>query len=125
MSEVNDFDDLSNEISDHTVRDKLKNLYGSVHNIDVWVGGILEDQVDGGKVGPLFSCLLLEQFKRLRDGDRFWFENPNVFKPEQLAQIKKTSLARILCDNGDNIDTIGENVFLVRKLKMAWYLVTI
>lgn len=113
MSEVNDFDDLSNEISDQTVRDKLKNLYGSVHNIDVWVGGILEDQVDGGKVGPLFSCLLLEQFKRLRDGDRFWFENPNVFKPEQLAQIKKTSLARILCDNGDNIDTIGENVFLV------------
>ncbi|KAI8430939.1 hypothetical protein MSG28_001055 [Choristoneura fumiferana] len=117
MSEVNDFDDLSNEISDQTVRDKLKHLYGSVHNIDVWVGGILEDQVDGGKVGPLFSCLLLEQFKRLRDGDRLWFENPTVFKPEQLAQIKKTSLARILCDNGDNIDTIGENVFLIPEVQ--------
>lgn len=113
MTEVNDFDDLANEISNKEVRDKLKELYGSVHNIDVWVGGILEDQVEGGKVGPLFRCLLMEQFSRLRVGDRFWYENPSVFKPDQLRQIKQTSLARILCDNGDNIDTIGENVFIL------------
>lgn len=41
-----------------------------IGNIDVWVGGILEDQVPGGKVGPLFQCLLIEQFKNLRSGDR-------------------------------------------------------
>ncbi|CAH2103852.1 unnamed protein product [Euphydryas editha] len=117
MSEVNDFEDLSNEISDKNVRDKLRELYGSVHNIDVWVGGILEDQVEGGKVGPLFRCLLIEQFKRLRDGDRFWYENPSTFKPEQLRQIKKTNLARVLCDNGDNIDTISENVFLLPEVQ--------
>lgn len=113
MTEVNSFDDLKNEIIDKTVRDKLEKLYGSVENIDVWVGGILENQVEGGKVGPLFRCILIEQFKRLRDGDRFWYENPTMFKPVQLEQIKKTSLARVLCDNGDNIDTIGENVFLL------------
>nr|XP_049708336.1 peroxidasin [Helicoverpa armigera] len=117
MTEVNDFDDLAGEITDESVRDKLKELYGSVHNIDVWVGGILEDQVDGGKVGPLFRCLLVEQFKRLRDGDRFWYESPSVFKPDQLRQLKETSLARILCDNGDNIDTIGENVFLLPEVQ--------
>ncbi|XP_050360925.1 peroxidasin [Nymphalis io] len=117
MTEVNDFDDLAGEISDKTVRDKLKELYGSVDNIDVWVGGILEDQVEGGKVGPLFRCLLIEQFKRLRDGDRFWYENPSTFKHEQLRQIKKANLARILCDNGDNIDTIGENVFLLPEVQ--------
>ncbi|CAH0578009.1 unnamed protein product [Chrysodeixis includens] len=117
MTEVNDFEDLAGEITDETVRQKLKELYGSVHNIDVWVGGILEDQVEGGKVGPLFRCLLVEQFKRLRDGDRFWYENPSVFKPDQLRQIKETSLARILCDNGDNIDTIGENVFFLPEVQ--------
>ncbi|XP_013189364.2 peroxidasin isoform X1 [Amyelois transitella] len=113
MSEVNNFDDLKNEISDREVREKLKKLYGTVDNIDVWVGGILEDQVEGGKVGPLFRCILIEQFARLRDGDRFWYENPTMFKPVQLEQIRQTSLARILCDNGDNIDTIGENVFIL------------
>jgi hypothetical protein len=39
-------------------------------NLDIWVGGILEDQVDGAKVGPTLRCLLVEQFRRLRDGDR-------------------------------------------------------
>lgn len=113
MSDVDTFDDLANEISNFEVRERLKELYGSVHNIDVFVGGILEDQVEGGKVGPLFRCLLLEQFGRLRDGDRFWYENSATFKADQLRELKKTSLARVLCDNGDNIDTIGENVFLL------------
>lgn len=117
MSEVNSFDDLAGEITDEKVRQTLEDLYGSVHNIDVWVGGILENQVEGGKVGPLFRCLLVEQFNRLRNGDRFWYENPSVFKPEQLRQIKQTSLARVLCDNGDKIDTIGENVFLLPEVQ--------
>jgi hypothetical protein len=39
-------------------------------NLDIWVGGILEDVVDGAKMGPTFRCLLVEQFRRLRDGDR-------------------------------------------------------
>lgn len=117
MSDASNFDDLAGEISDKSVRDKLEQLYGSVDNIDVWVGGILEDQVDGGKVGPLFRCLLLEQFTRLRDGDRFWYENPSMFDADQLRQIKETSLARILCDNGDNIDTIGENVFVLPEMQ--------
>lgn len=117
MTEVETFDDLATEIPDKSVRDKLERLYGSVHNIDVWVAGVLEEQVEGGKIGPLFKCLLVEQFKRLRDGDRLWYENPSMFKDEQLKEIKKTSLARILCDNGDNIDTIGENVFLLPELQ--------
>ncbi|XP_063837290.1 peroxidasin [Ostrinia nubilalis] len=117
MTEVESFDDLATEIPDKGIRDKLQKLYGSVHNIDVWVGGVLEEQVEGGKVGPLFKCLLLEQFQRSRDGDRLWYENPAMFKPDQLKEIKKTSLARILCDNGDNIDTIAENVFLLPELQ--------
>lgn len=64
------FDDLRGEISSQAVRDKLKEMYGHPGNVDLWVGGILEDQVDGAKVGPTFRCLLVEQFKRLRDGDR-------------------------------------------------------
>lgn len=113
MTIVNNFDDLAGEISSIKVRNKLKELYGHPGNMDVWVGGILEDQLPGMKIGPLFKCLLLEQFKRTRDADRFWYEATTSFKPEQLQQIKQVNLARIICDNGDNITKIQPNVFLL------------
>ena len=69
-SVVNDFDDLRGDISDETTRNTLRDVYKHVDNIDVWVGGMLEDNLPGAKVGPLFRCLITKQFKSLRDGDR-------------------------------------------------------
>uniref|UniRef100_A0A182QQU6 Uncharacterized protein n=1 Tax=Anopheles farauti TaxID=69004 RepID=A0A182QQU6_9DIPT len=112
LSVAANFDDLKREISDPAVRAKLKELYGHPGNIDLWVGGILEDQLPGAKMGPLFTCILVRQFRALRDGDRFWYEN-EVFKPEQLAQIKRATLGRVICDNGDNITTVTEDVFIL------------
>lgn len=109
------FDDLRGEISSDVVRNKLKELYGHPSNIDIFVGGILEDQIEGARVGPLFRCILIEQFSRLRSGDRHWYENPSSFTPEQLSQIKVASLGRVLCDNGDNITKITDNVFHLAK----------
>ncbi|CAH0547883.1 unnamed protein product [Brassicogethes aeneus] len=117
MSPAESIEDLKGEISDGNVRRKLQELYGHPGNIDVWVGGILEDPVPGGRVGPLFQCLLIEQFRRLRDGDRFYYENPSVFKPEQLTQIKEYTLARVLCDNGDNITRVSRNAFVLPELQ--------
>ncbi|EDV96683.1 peroxidasin [Drosophila grimshawi] len=115
MTVAQDFDDLAGEISNTEIRQKLRELYGHPDNIDVWLGGILEDQVEGGKVGALFQCLLVEQFRRLRDGDRFYYENPGIFLPEQLVQIKQANLGRVLCDVGDNFDQVTENVFILAK----------
>lgn len=111
LSVAETFEDLKDEISSESVREKLKMLYGHPGNIDIFVGGILEDQVEGARIGPLFHCILIEQFRRLRDGDRHWYENPSTFKPEQLSQIKLATLGRVLCDNGDNISMITDNVF--------------
>lgn len=49
--------------------------------------------------------------------NRFWFENPSVFTPAQLEQLKRVTLSRILCDNGDNISQITTNVFLLPHLQ--------
>lgn len=51
----------------------LINSYkGDINNIDVYVGGMLESL---GHPGELFRAVIKEQFTRLRDSDRFWFEN--------------------------------------------------
>ncbi|XP_004526120.1 peroxidasin [Ceratitis capitata] len=120
LSTAKTFDDLQEDIKSIDVRKKLQELYGHPDNIDVWVGGVLEDQVEDGKVGPLFQCLLVEQFRRLRDGDRFYYENPGVFLPQQLNQIKQASLGRVLCDNGDDIKEITSNVFLLPKVQNGY-----
>jgi len=42
---------------------------------------------------------------------RFWYENPTTFNPSQLAQLRQASLARVLCDNGDDIQQVQRDVF--------------
>ncbi|HEX8204004.1 MAG TPA: peroxidase family protein, partial [Isosphaeraceae bacterium] len=59
--------------ADVAVQDKLRALYGTVDDIDAWVGALAEDHVAGGSTGPLIRAVLADQFARLRDGDRFWY----------------------------------------------------
>jgi peroxidase len=86
-----------------------------VRDIDLYVGGLFERSIEGGVVGPTFACVLANQFKDLKDGDRFYFENgPSVtaFTMSQLKEIKKISMARILCNDFD-IGAIQPNAFLL------------
>lgn len=57
------------------LQETLSTAYNNrLDNIDAYVGGMLESD---GKPGELFQASILEQFLRLRDSDRFWFENEN------------------------------------------------
>ncbi|XP_077526337.1 salivary peroxidase/catechol oxidase-like isoform X2 [Haemaphysalis longicornis] len=91
----------------------LGQLYASVDDMDLFPGGLAEKPVLGGVVGPTFACLIAEQFMRLRRADRFWYENgglSNSFTADQLREIRKVTLARVLCDNLDEIETIHSRV---------------
>jgi hypothetical protein len=78
-------------------------------DIDLWSGGISEYKLPGALIGPTFACIIARQFSNIRRGDRFWFENPGFpssFTLDQLREIKKTSQAKIICENADDIPTI-------------------
>ena len=87
--------------------------------------GMLEPaDSEGGALGKTFQCLLADQFKRLREGDRFWHENaPNrrkntdktAFTRCQLQEIRKVTLAKIICDNAENIPSIPRRVLQQSK----------
>ncbi|KAL3112583.1 hypothetical protein niasHT_018594 [Heterodera trifolii] len=86
-------------------------FYG-LNDIDLYVGGLVEKPLIGALVGPTFACIIGDQLKRTRDGDRFYYENPGIFSSAQLAELKKTSLARLFCDNGDHISKVPFNALL-------------
>ncbi|XP_021965343.1 peroxidasin homolog isoform X1 [Folsomia candida] len=112
LTKATSFDDLKFEIPDKELRNKLQQVYGHVSNIDLWVGGIAEQPSSAdARVGPTFRCILLDQFRRLRDGDRFWYENEEINSKEQIREIKRTTLARVLCDTGDALSHVRKDVF--------------
>jgi peroxidase len=43
---------------------------------------------------------------------RYWHEKAGIFTTEQMNSLQKSSLAKVLCENGDRIDRIPGNVFL-------------
>jgi len=100
------FDDLTkgNFLSRNDVR-KLKGLYKHVDDIDLFVGGTFETPHRDSILGPTFKCIIGDQFTRLKRGDRFWYENGKFkksrFSLKQLDEIRKSNMARILCDNSD------------------------
>ncbi|XP_076249347.1 peroxidase [Calliopsis andreniformis] len=99
------FSDFLDYISPSHI-EKLAMLYTSPDDVDLAVGGSLESHVPGTLTGPTFLCILQEQFHRTRVGDRYWFERgdyESAFTLEQLNEIRKSSFARLLCDNGDHI----------------------
>ena len=53
----------------------MAQIYQHPDDVDLYVGGLSESQVGTGALGPTFGCLIAEQFKQLRSGDRFWYEN--------------------------------------------------
>jgi peroxidase len=93
--------------------------YGALNSVDLWVGGLAEERIPGGVIGPTFACLFAITFNDLCEGDRFWYENDNVFTPSQLTEIKRTSLARILCDNGDDISSVQKNAFFLSREQLS------
>ena len=99
--------------SDPQVQAALALAYGEVDEIDLWTGGLAEDHVPGAMVGETFHRILADQFRRLRDGDRFWFENDPCFlsNPELLAEVRATTLAEIIRRNTRIDDEIPDNVF--------------
>src|SRR5262245_30912127 len=86
--------------SDPETAAALKQAYGSVDAVDLWTGGLAEDHVAGGVIGPTFANIIGDQFNALRDGDRYYFENQN-FDRQTLNEIKGTTLSDLILRDTD------------------------
>ena len=110
LAPARSFADVS---SDPDAQVALDQAYGDVEDLDLWVGGLAEDHVPGSMIGETFRTIIAEQFRRLRDGDRYWFENDPYFlaNPGLLQDVRATTLADVVRRNTAIGDELPENVF--------------
>lgn len=45
---------------------------------------------------------------------RFFYEREGQFTPDQLVQIKQSSLSRLICDNAEDVDRVPVNALMLQ-----------
>ncbi|KAK3239360.1 hypothetical protein CYMTET_50709 [Cymbomonas tetramitiformis] len=91
---------------------QLKEAYNNdINSVDAIVGGLAEDHVYGSDLGELFYHSLKDQFTRLRDGDRLFFESAGAFTSEQLTSLWSTRIRDLIFLNTE-VHCLPQNVLM-------------
>jgi hypothetical protein len=95
---------------------RLRALYGNVDNVDAFVGMVAEQHAAGSDLGELQRAMWAREFRRLRDGDRFFYANdPGLTYIRNTYGIDfRRNLGDIIAANTDipRAD-LGSDVFFV------------
>lgn len=105
--------DFSDITSDPDMAAKLSEAYdGDISLVDPYAGGLSEDPVEGSQLGELFTLIIADQFTRVRDGDRFWYQNDEDLSEADIELIESSTLSAVIRRNTD-IVAIQNDVFRV------------
>jgi len=103
IGKASSFSDFSRQMSVSRAQE-LQQLYNSPDDVDLFVGIFSERPNNDAMVGPTALCIIGDQFARLKKGDRYFYDlagHPGQFSTDQLQEIRKSSMSRILCDNSN------------------------
>ncbi|XP_049580579.1 dual oxidase 2 [Syngnathus scovelli] len=118
LPSVETFEDINPQINStnpELLREVAQIYHGDVSKLELFPGGLLESM---GSPGPVFSAMILDQFERIRNGDRFWFENKHngLFSEDDIQRIRNVTFHDVLVavTNAEDSD-IQRNVFIWKK----------
>uniref|UniRef100_A0A1I7UEQ3 Peroxidase n=1 Tax=Caenorhabditis tropicalis TaxID=1561998 RepID=A0A1I7UEQ3_9PELO len=122
LPSVNTWNDLSSTFTAANIA-ALKTVYADPADIDLYSGIVMETPLTGGQLGPTASWIIAEQFRALKTGDRFYYENQVAntvgFTPDQIDVIRRVKLAKIFCENTDIITSINTDMFDLNSSQVA------
>jgi hypothetical protein len=104
LERVTNWSDISSDVDS---QQKLASAYSDVDSIDAYIGIMAEDRLESSIYGETQQMLVLDQFQRVRDGDRFWYENDaelnsltSEFNALRLSDIilRNSEIESIQCD---------------------------
>lgn len=74
---------------DRNTQSSLQTVYGSPEKIEAFPGLLAEDHVPNSSFGETLLKVWTEEFRRLRDGDRFYFRNKGVFSTDFVERVPR------------------------------------
>ena len=104
------YQSLAELVSDPTLLALLTAQYGTIDQVDLFMGGLVEAHAPGAAVGPTFQSIIARQFYALRTGDRFFWRNEG-FDSRTSSLIASTHLSDIIQRNTDT-PNLQPNVFI-------------
>ena len=99
--------------------DKLAKVYESVDDVELWIGALAEDHLEGASVGELLKAVMVSQFTKLRDGDRYFYLNDRGLrskKVQTIINLSEVTLAKVIEWN-TVFKTQEGSVFLAKDTK--------
>ncbi|XP_069800888.1 myeloperoxidase-like [Dendropsophus ebraccatus] len=111
LSQPRNVSELGEVLRNRPLAERFISLYGTPQNIDIWMGAVAEPLLPNARVGELLACLIGNQFRRTRDGDRFYYEQSSQFSVPQRNALNRVTMSRIICDN-TRITEVPRNVFV-------------
>jgi peroxidase len=113
-----DPDDFSIITNDPALQAELASVYDSVHDVDLWVGGLAEDALPGAQMGPLFTHIIVEQFDRTRAADEGFGTLDPALGTEIIAEVQASGMADVISRNTD-IDLLQADPFLAQPRELT------
>lgn len=99
-----------------SARTAFRKLYKHPNDIDIFAAGIAERHRGGKMLGETFQCIIKNQFQRLRNGDRLYFERAGVFTRRQRNELRKMTMAKVLCNTLKDVVSVQ-----IKALKVFGY----
>jgi hypothetical protein len=80
------------------------------------MGALAEEHINGGNYGELISASFNATWTKLRDSDRFWYENKEAsgFSNEDISKIQTTRLVDIIRRNTPGTSVFPNNLWFVQ-----------
>ncbi len=108
LPRINNFVDLTGNALE---AQELSAMYnGDIDKVDAWVGLLAEVKMPEAMLGELLMDVLVNQFRNLRDGDRFYFEVDQGLSEVEKEDIKSTYFRDVIMRN-TGISLMQKNVF--------------
>ncbi len=107
------FDQFTDICANPNLTVDLESVYGSVDAVDPWVGLLAEQHMPSALFGETIMYIIKDQFTRLRDGDRFYYEVDPGLTASDIIEISDTKFSDIIRRN-TGIALMQENVFYAK-----------